>query len=142
MSRADQPGKKPTITNTTHIHGTITGPVITGTGDVNIFGEMNRTLTTKEELVAALRQFRHELEVAQQQGLSEAPLARSIAEVEGATEEAEKSKPDPTRIVKRLENAKTILASVTSVATMAGTVSDKLMPAIEHIIQSIGKLIS
>lgn len=143
MGTTDSKPSKSTITHTTHI-GSVTGQVHTGSGDI-IIGSFSSgsTVSTKEEFLSALREFKAELEAARQQGLPEETADNAIGEIEAAEQEVKKDVPKSERIVKRLENTKALLVAGTGVAaatTAAVAAASKLIPLIETAIQTVAKV--
>jgi hypothetical protein len=142
MSMNEQQPNRPTITNTTHI-GSVSGQVVTGSGNAYGSFSFSGTVSNKEEFLSALRAFKEELDLAHQQGLSEDTYEDAVVEVEAAEREAKKDTSRSDRIVNRLERAKSILTVGTGVATAvtaAVEVSNKLIPLIEAAIQTVGKV--
>ncbi len=139
----NQDRKKPHVTHEAHISGSISGQVHTGSGDINIhtsYTSSGGEIFTKDDFLAALVNFRQELEIAYQKDLSRTAFDTTTIEVEEATREANKSQPDPKGIIQHLENVKGILASGTGVATTAAVSADKLIPIVENIIHSVSKI--
>jgi len=143
MATTDSKPDKSAITHTTHI-GSVTGQVHTGSGNI-IVGSFSSggTVSTKEEFLSALREFKAELEAARQQGLPEETADNAISEIEAAEQEVKKDVPKSERIVKHLENTKALLVAgteVASAATAAVAAASKLIPLIETAIQTVGKV--
>jgi len=143
MGTTDSKPGKSTITHTTHI-GNVTGQVHTGSGDI-IVGSFSSgsAVSTKEEFLSALREFKAELEAARQQGLPEETADNAIGEIEAAEQEVKKDVPKSERIVEHLENTKALLVAGTGVATAATAAvaaASKLIPFIETAIQAVGKV--
>ncbi|HEU0145010.1 MAG TPA: hypothetical protein VFQ47_09520, partial [Nitrososphaera sp.] len=98
--------------------------------------------STKEDLLAALRQFKAELESARQQGLPETTADDVLVEIEAAELEASKPAPLPERIVKRLESASKALTAGAGLATataQAAEAANKLVPFLQQVTQHITK---
>lgn|GEM_PF-4516123 len=125
--------------------GSVTGAVSTGSGPINM-GDLfvgSSAVSTKEEFLEALRQFKKEIDNARQQGLPEDTADDAIIEVEAAEREITKDTPKANRIISRLENAKAILLGSVGVATAATSVAaatSKLMPYLEQAIQAVSKI--
>ena len=122
--------------------GSITGAVSTGTGDINMgdFFAGSSTISTKEEFLEALRQFKKEIDNARQQGLPEDTADDAVIEVEAAEREIAKDTPKSNRVISRLENAKAILlgsAGVATAATSVAAATGKLIPYLEQAIQAV-----
>lgn len=127
----------------THI-GSVTGPVHTGSGDINIENiSISTNISTKVEFLSYLKSVRSEIEMAQQEGLPEDTAKRASAELKDAEKEASKDKPNPRSLQIHLENAKRILLSVAGLATATKTIVDAVQSMVQHIdpaIQMISKL--
>ena len=128
----------------THFHGSVTGQVHTGSGNINVGSfSSGGTVSTKDEFLSALRAFRAELEIACQQGLPEETTEDALVEVEAAERELGKDAPQPERIIRRLENTRAVLTAGTGVATAATAAAveaQKLIPIIENAIQTVSKI--
>lgn len=123
--------------------GSVSGQVVTGSGNAYGTFSFSGTVSNKEEFLSALRAFKEELDMAHQQGLPEDAYEDAVTEVEAAEREAKKDGSKPDRIVNRLERAKSILTAGTGVATAvtaAVEISNKLIPLIEAAIQTVGKI--
>lgn len=135
--------KDQSSTFSTHI-GSVTGPVHTGKGDINIEKfSISNNISTKEEFVSYLEFVRSEIEKAQQDGLPEDIVNKTISELQKAEIETDQEKPQPKTIKTYLENAKSFLLSAAGLATATQTVIEtinKLAPHIDQAIQTIGNL--
>lgn len=143
MSTTEKKDDKPIATHTTQI-GSVTGQVHTGTGDINVGTfSVGGVVSTREDFLSALREFKQALEVARKEGVPEDTIDDATVEVEAVEKEVKKDTPKPDRLIKRLENVKTILIGSAGVATAATTVVtavNKLIPLIETAIQTVNKI--
>src|SRR5579859_7618951 len=92
----DEEKNRPQSIPTTHISGTIMGPVHTGSGDVivhDFHASSSSTISTKDDLLSALREFKVELDVASKQGLPKKSANSSAIAIREATQEASKANP-------------------------------------------------
>lgn len=143
MSAKGKKKKDQTASYTTHI-GSVTGPVHTGSGDINI-GDLSISgdISTQVEFLSYLEFLRSEIEKVQQKGVAEETSQQAIAELKEAEKEASKDKPQPQTLRTHLENAKKLLISAAGVATAAKPVIDaiqSLAQCIDPAIQAISKL--
>jgi hypothetical protein len=142
MSNKDSKGDKTGATHTTHI-GTVTGQVHTGSGDIIVHSFSSGTVSTKDAFLAALREFKVELDASRRLGLPEETADDVVAEVEAAEREAGKEAPKAGRITKRLEQAKSILEASTGAASAlsgAAAAAGKLLPQINSAIQTVSSI--
>jgi hypothetical protein len=142
MSTDDDKKGAPAVSHTTNI-GSVTGQVHTGSGDIIVKSFTAGTISNKDEFLAALKEFKAELDAARQHGLEDEAIDDAIVEVEAAERETQKETPKADRLIGRLEKAKSILVSSTGVATaMSGaiTATNKLIPMIENAVHVVGRL--
>src|SRR5688500_2807670 len=133
---------KGSVVNTTHI-GTVTGQVSSGSGGIYIGSFSVGEVSTKDQFLAALREFRNELEAARDLVLPEETVDDAVTEIEAAQREAERDAPKSERIIKRLENTRNILVAGTGVATAASAATEatgKLIPLLENAVQAINRI--
>jgi hypothetical protein len=143
-SKSDE--DKPIATHTTTFSGPVTaGGISTGSGSIYIGSQALdvSTVSTKDEFLAALREFKKELEAAQRQGLPKRVTDDVIVEIEAVEREALSETPQLERITKRLENAKKVLVEATGVvaaATAAAAAASKLVPFVQSTIEAASRL--
>jgi hypothetical protein len=125
------------ITNAPIFNGPVSGQIHTGSGDMHV---THPGAASKDELLAALRVFKAELDVARRQGLPGTTGDDVLAEVEAAEREVRKDAPQPERVVKRLDNAKELLVAgtgVTAAATTAVEAAHKLVPLLDAALHAV-----
>ena len=128
--------------NTTHI-GSVTGQVHTGSGDIIVKSFSAGAISSKSDFLEALREFRAELDAGRRQGLPEETADDVVAEVEAVEREVDKETPNAERIIKRLEQAKSILEAGTGAASAisgAAGAAGKLLPLIQNAIHTVGSI--
>lgn len=139
MSDKDPKKDKVVAAHTTHI-GTVTGQVHTGSGDIIIKSFSSGAISNKDDFLAALHEFKSELDAVRLQGLPDETADDVVAELEAAEREAGKETPQAERIIKRLEQAKSILEVGTGTASaVSGAVAaaGKLLPLINNAIHTV-----
>jgi hypothetical protein len=143
MGAKDKKKKDQTASFTTHI-GSVTGPVHTGSGDINIGDfSVSGNISTQVEFLAYLKSLRSEIEKVQQKGVADEPSQQATDELKEAEREAGKDKPQAQKLRSHLENAKKLLISAAGVATAAKPVIDAIQSVAQYIdpaIQAISKL--
>lgn len=128
--------------HTTHI-GSVTGQVHTGSGDIIVKSFSSGAITNKNDFLEALRAFKAELDAVRLQGLPEETADDVVTEVEAIEREVGKETPKAERIIKRLEEAKSILEAGTGTASAisgAAAAAGKLLPLIHNAIHSVGSI--
>jgi len=135
MSTARSENDETTISHTTTI-GSVAGPMHTGSGDITIGSFSVGSVSTRDEFLAALRAFKVEIDAGRQHGLPQEASDAVVLDLEAAESETKKVAPKVDHILKRLENAKAILVASSGIAAAA----NKLIPLIEKLIQSAGKV--
>lgn len=142
MGARDNRGKKNIIKHETTI-GSVTGQVHTGSGDIIVGSFSSGTISNKDEFLAALREFKAELEAARQRGLSEDITEDAITEIAAAEREANRDTPISERIIKRLGKVKELLLAGTGVASATSSAvaaAEKLIPLVQTAIQHVPKI--
>ncbi len=127
------------VTNTTTISNVTAGQVHTGSGDINVVG----STSMKEDFVAALHEFKKEVEYASKQGLPNDTADDIVDKITTVEKEMKKDKPRLERIIKVLKNTKELLTETKGIATatsMTITATKALIPHIEKAIQFAGNL--
>ena len=132
--------KQRPATNEAHFHGSISGPVHAGIGDMNIGSFVaGGAISTKEEFLSALRAFKAEVDMAQQNGLLDEAADEAIGQIAVVEREAKKDAPKSQSIVERLEHVKALLTAGAGAAAAAGTAAaeaHKWLPMLEHLLQN------
>ena len=141
---SDKGPKKDTVVaeHTTHI-GSVTGQVHTGSGDIIVKSFSSGAITNKDDFLAALRAFKAELDAVRLKGLPEETVDDVVTEVEAAEREVAKETPKAERIIKRLEQAKSIMEAGTGAASAIGgaaSAAGKLLPLINNAIHAVGSI--
>jgi hypothetical protein len=113
--------------NVTYFQGSVTGPIHTGQGDINIESLSYQSGgASREEFLQLLATVRLEFDAARQSGANSDILDDAETEIQAAEKEAKKDAPQKDRILGRLEKARDYLLSGSAVAAGLITLVSKV----------------